>query len=379
MTSRSQASEESARATATAPELLGRQGGKRAAVLVDSVAEAFVTGTNETAPATSTEGVVKALDSLGYETSLLPLEPGKAAAWLSEIGAGEFDVVFNLCESVHGYAAAEHLAAAAVELLGLPLTGARSTTLLHCLDKDRCAAVLQAHGFAVPAWRRVRQSDAPPEDWDRFAAIVKPAAQDASNGVHPNSVVRSRAELVDAIERLRQHWGDLVIQDFIEGREINLAIVGNHLLPPAEIDFSDLPGGTPPIVSFAAKWQPGSPEDAGTRPVCPAPLPAKQAEALQQLAARAWRLMDGNGYARVDIRLDADGVPYVIDINPNPDLSPDAGLARQAKVAGWSYERLIEKIVEEALLTARDGGWKTRDWVTLPPRTNGLRVREPVT
>ncbi len=378
MTSRYPASEERARATERAPEALGRQGGKRAAVLVDSVAESFVTGTDETAPATSTDGVLAALRSLGYETSLLALEPGKAGAWLSEIGAGGFDVIFNLCESVHGHAAAEHLAAAAVELLGLPLTGARSTTLLHCLDKDRCAAILQAHGFAVPAWRSVRQTDAPPDDWDRFAAIVKPAAQDASNGVHPNSVVRSRAELADAIERLRQHWGDLVIQDFIEGREINLAIVGNHLLPPAEIDFSDLPDDAPPIVSFAAKWQPGSLEDAGTRPVCPAPLPAEQSETLQRLAARAWLLMDGNGYARVDVRLDADGVPYVIDINPNPDLSPDAGLARQAKVAGWSYEQLIEKIVEEALLTARDGGWRTREWITVPPRTNGQRAQESV-
>jgi D-alanine-D-alanine ligase len=158
----------------------------------------------------------------------------------------------------------------------------------------------------------------------------------------------------------------VLVQEFIGGREINLAIVGNQLLPPAEIDFSTLPEGLPPIVSYAAKWHDQSPEFSGTVPICPAPLAPEESERLQRLAARAWRLMDGTGYARVDIRLTDDGTPYVIDINPNPDLSLDAGLARQARVAGWSYEELIGRITDEALEPSA-GGAAHSAWTFVQP------------
>ncbi len=124
----------------------------------------------------------------------------------------------------------------------------------------------------------------------------------------------------------------------------------------------------PPIVSFEAKWVSGSEQDLGTRPICPAALPAEQAEQLQQLAARTWQLMDGRGYARVDVRLTPQSVPYVIDINPNPDLSMDAGLARQARAAGWSYDQLIRRILEEALTRDQRGGVH-KDWIFLPAQT----------
>ncbi len=245
------------------------------------------------------------------------------------------------------------------------MTGASAETLLLCLNKDRCAAILRAHGFVVPDWRLLRRNCPLPEDWDRFPAIVKPAAEDASNGVHPYSIVRSLGELHQLAERLLQHFTSLVVQEYIDGREINLAIVGDYLLPAAEIDFSALPQGSPPIVSFEAKWSEGSPEDLGTQPVCPAPLPAEVTRELQLLAGGVWRVMEGRGYGRVDVRLAPDGRPYVIDINPNPDLSADAGLARQARVAGWTYEQLIEKIVDEALVGPN--GANGSDWTILQP------------
>ncbi|UCC48002.1 MAG: D-alanine--D-alanine ligase [Gemmatimonadota bacterium] len=345
---------------------MSRRAYGRVAVLLDPVAEKAAGATEPEAPAQSTIPIIEALDALGYEPEVLPLQADVPHEWIERLRSGEFRVAFNLCESVRGSPAAEHLAAAAVELLDLPMTGACSATLLHCLNKDRVAAVLRAHGFAVPDWKLVRRDDPVPTDWDRFPAIVKPAAQDGSNGIHANSVARSPSELADAVERLREKWGSLVIQQFVEGREINLAIVGNQLLPPAEIDFSDLPDDVPPIVSFTAKWVSGSPEDLGTRPICPAPLPAEQAEELQRLAARVWTLMEGSGYGRVDVRLSADGTPYIIDVNPNADLSRDAGLARQAWVAGWSYEELIGKIVEEALARHDGSSSASTGWFILP-------------
>ncbi len=332
----------------------GGAASRRVAVLVDAVAESEAAALDPLAPAQSTGRIIAALDSLGYEPVELSITADDPAAWLRRLIDGDFAFAFNLCETIGGRADGEYLAAAAVELVGLPMTGASAATLLLCLNKDRCSAILRAHEVNVPDWTLVTRGAPPPEAWDAFPAIVKPAAEDASNGVHPNSVVTSREELIEALLRLQKTWDKLLVQRFVEGREINLAIVGDDLLPLSEIDFSGLPGGSPPIVTFAAKWKSGSPEDLGTQPVCPAPLPPQVAEELKRLAARAWRLVDGHGYARVDVRLREDGVPFVIDINPNPDLSADAGLARQARVAGWSYEELIGKIVREAL-TARNG------------------------
>ncbi len=344
-----------------------RQG--RVAVLVDQVAEreaaALQGDADPTAPPQSTVRIIEALRTLGYEPVELALVPERRADWLGRLMNDEFRLAFNLCETIGGCADGEHLAAAAVQLLDLPMTGASAETLLLCLNKDRCAAILRAHGIDVPDWRLLRRGRPLPDAWDRFPAILKPAAEDASNGVHPYSVVRTPDELHQLAERLLRNFESLVVQEYIDGREINLAIVGDCLLPVAEIDFSSLPEGSPPIVSFEAKWSAGSPEDLGTQPVCPASLPSDVARELQLLAGYVWRVMEGRGYGRVDVRLAPDGRPYVIDINPNPDLSVDAGLARQARVAGWTYEQLIEKIVDEALVGRNGAG--SSDWTILQP------------
>jgi D-alanine-D-alanine ligase len=351
-----------------------QESSRRVVVLVDEIAELEAVATGQLAPNQSTSRIFSALEALGYEPAELAMRPGKAAEWLERLMADDYQVAFNLCETLGGSAEGEHLPAAAVELLDLPMTGARSATLLFCLYKDRCSAVLHANGIPVPDWKLVGVEDALPTGWTTFPAIVKPAADDASNGVHPSSVVNTEAELTAAIERLRKNWDLALIQQYIEGREINLAIVGRHVLPPAEIDFSTLPDGAPAIVSFEAKWESSSAEFLGTRPICPAPLQAEQAEQLQRLAARVWSLMDGRGYARVDVRLTSEGIPYVIDVNPNPDLSLDAGLARQAKVAGWSYDDLIGKIVEEALANGvADRG--LADWILVAPQTTAGEAR----
>jgi D-alanine-D-alanine ligase len=344
----------------------------RVALLVDQIAERAA-GADELAPAQSTARIMSALETLGYEPVEVALHPDRVDDWLRRVLDGEFDLAFNLCETIGGRAAGEHLTAAAVELLEIPMTGASSATLLLCLNKSRCSAILRAAGFRVPEWRSIDEDDPLPRDWNRFPAIIKPAAEDASNGIHSRSVVHTTEQLLEVAYYVQEHWGRVLIQEFIEGREINLAIVGNHLLPPAEIDFSTLPEGFPAIVSFAAKWHAESPEFGGTVPICPAPFAAAQVEQLQRIAARAWRLMDGYGYARVDVRLTDDGTPYVIDINPNPDLSIDAGLARQARVAGWSYEELVGRIIDEALDPGA-GGSAHSDWTFVQPAAEPAEV-----
>jgi D-alanine-D-alanine ligase len=321
------------------------------AVITDAQSEATAQSMG-TPSAPGSPGPVKmALRTLGYDPVTVEFN-GDPAGWVAELASGRFQLVFNLCEGLNNQAAGEPAAAALVELLGIPLTGAPSEMLALCLRKDRANAVLWAHGVPVPAWMLARP-DVLPGPWRRFPAIVKPAAEDGSFGIGSDSVVRDRAALEDLLSRRCPQWGPMLVQRFIRGREFNLAIVGGRVLPHAEIDFGTMPRGLPRIVSYAAKWDYGSPEERGTVPVCPARLPARLARHLTRLAERVWAAVDGAGYGRIDVRVDGRGTMFVTDVNPNPDLGESAGLARQAAAAGWSYVDLIARIVEEAQARAR--------------------------
>jgi D-alanine-D-alanine ligase len=151
-----------------------------------------------------------------------------------------------------------------------------------------------------------------------------------------------------------EQFEEVVVQEYVAGREFNVGFVGKRMLPIAEIRFDTLPEGTWPIVSYAAKWIPGSPEDEGTVPVCPADLEPELARRIGQIARTAWEyLSEGTGYGRVDLRLTDDGQPYVLEVNPSPDLSSNAGLARMGRAFGWSYDDLVMQIVDEALMRSQ--------------------------
>ena len=330
---------------------------RRVAIIADGVAE--TQERFESAIASSLGDVRDALAAQGFEPTVLEFA-GEPASWVRALLDGDFDLVFNLCEGLGGQGSEEHLPAGAVELLGLPMTGARALTLGLCLRKDLVNAHLRAQGIAIPDWAVARKGE--PLAWRRYPAIVKPAAEDASLGIDAGSVVRDASELEAARGRAHESWERLIVQRFIEGREINLAVVGDHVLPPAEIEWA-LPPGLPHVVTYAAKWDTGSVYDRGTVPrmVGERRLCAR----LDALARRVWAAVDGVGYGRIDVRVDERGRAWVIDVNPNPDLSPGAGLARQAAAAGWSYPELVARIVEAALATQ-----------SAPSRARGARRAE---
>jgi D-alanine-D-alanine ligase len=318
-------------------------GNRRVAVLLDAEAE---TADGRIAEE-DLETILQALRSLHYEPVVVQYS-GDPAAFLDALLTGGFGIVFNLCEGLLGQAAGEHLPAAAVELLGIPMTGARSLTLGLCVQKDRTNWLLQGHGITVPEWT-VASTTGEPCHWDRFPAIVKPVGEDASAGIHSHSVVRDHAELASVLCQAARVWDRMLVQRFIAGREFNLAIVAGEVLPHAEIDFTGLPPDLPAVVTYAAKWEADTPEYRGTVARCPAAIPRAFADRLTALADRVWRIVDGAGYGRVDVRVDERGGPFVIDINPNPDLSPAAGLARQARAAGCDYRELIARIIADAM------------------------------
>jgi D-alanine-D-alanine ligase len=264
-------------------------------------------------------------------------------------------MVFNLCEGLGGRSEGEVLAAETVELLGLPMTGSSSAVLARARRKDLVNALLADRGLPVPAWTLwggpgggQATAETFAAGWTTFPAIVKPAAEDGSVGIDQGAVVREAAALAFRLEAMKEA-GPLMVQAFVGTREINAAILGREVLPLSEIVFEGLPEGNHPIVGYEAKWAPGSPEDLGTRPVCPADLPGALAARIRLTALKAWRALGGRGYGRVDFRLTPPDTIFVLEVNPNPDLSPSAGLARAAEAEGIRYRDLVGKILQEAL------------------------------
>lgn len=327
------------------------RGRPRVAVITDALSEATAQAVGTPSAPGNPEPIIAALRDLGYDPVLVAFG-GNVADWLVELATGPFQLVFNLCEGLSNQAAGEPVAAGLVEILGLPMTGASSDMLALCLRKDRANAVLRASGVPVPEWILARPG-VRRGPWRRYPAIVKPAGEDGSFGISSDSVVADRLALETVVSRGCAQWGRMVVQRYIAGREFNLAIVGGRVLPHAEIDFSRMRPGLPPVVTYAAKWEHGSPEDRGTVPRCPARLPARLAARLTRLAEQVWAAVDGVGYGRIDVRVDGRGTTFVTDVNPNPDLGVQAGLARQAAAAGWSYLDLIARIVDDALARAR--------------------------
>ena len=245
-----------------------------------------------------------------------------------------------------------------LELLGIPFTGSPPEVLSFALRKDRVKQRLEAAGISTPGGRVMTHPDDPCDL--AFPLIVKPVREDGSVGITNDSVVRTPEELTRVVEavatKLRQ---PCLVEEYIEGREFNVAMLGHptpRVLPLSEIDFAGLPEGAPRIVSYDAKWTSGSVEDLGTVPVLHPQMPNALAARVRRVAADAFRAVGVRDYGRVDVRLSTAGVPYVVDVNPNCDLSPHAGMARAAAGVGIDYPSLCALLVRYALRRRRVGG-----------------------
>jgi D-alanine-D-alanine ligase len=221
----------------------------------------------------------------------------------------------------------------------------------------------------VPRWGVARPDDALPTVG--FPAICKPAAEDASIGVEQRSVVRTSRALTERVSSMLERWDEIIVQRYVQGREVNVGILGDAVLPIAEIDFGRMPKGMWRIVTYRSKWEDGSDEDLGSAPQCPARLPATVGAQLRKIAISAWRIVGGSGYGRVDLRIDERGRPWILEVNANPDIAPDAGLARMARVAGIDYGALVRRACELGLQRARDGV-STADRWALAQRLSGV-------
>jgi len=291
--------------------------------------------------------------------------------WIERVRRGRFDVAFNMCEGIDGVAELEPPVIAVMELLGIPFTGSSSYTTSLCLRKHVVNALLSHAGLPVPPWITVRRGGRVRSVG--YPAIVKPAAEDASIGVEQRSVVRTARALRARVEAMLESFDEVIVQRYIEGRELNLGIVGDTVLPISEIDFANMPKGMWPIVTYRSKWEKGCDEDLGSVPQCPADLPARVANEARRVALEAWRQVGGKGYARVDIRVDSDGRPWILEVNANPDIAPDAGLAGMARVAGVEYGALMRQICELGISRGREWTMAPNGWA-LAQKLSGMPV-----
>jgi len=291
------------------------------------------------------EAVEDAIADWGHDHVRVPVNPD--GRWVERVRRAKFDLVFNLCEGIDGVAAFEPMVISVLELFGIPYTGNSSTTAAICLRKNVVNALLDRAGLPVPRWTLARRGEDVASV--EYPAICKPAAEDASIGIEQRSVVRSTRALKARLAAMHDRWEEILVQRYIDGREVNVGIVGDEVLPIAEINFGEMPCGMWRIVSYRSKWVTGSDEDLGAMPTCPADLPPELTRELQLIAVDAWRAVGGEGYGRADFRIDSSGRPWLLEVNPNPDISPGAGLARMAGVAGMTYNALVRRVCEVAL------------------------------
>ena len=300
--------------------------------------------------------VTGALTALGHTVDRLDCDLDLAAL-ATELRQRQPELVFNLVESLGGSGRLIHLVPACLETLGVPYTGCRADAMLLTSNKLLAKRWLQGAGLPVPAWVEPGD-DAPPPgaaDW-----IVKSVWEHASIGLDANSLVRGRdgravRELLP--ERARRVNGPCFAEHYIEGRECNLALLagphGPELLPPAEIVFDNFPPGMPRILDYQAKWAEASFACRHTRrsfdfPPADGPLLAR----LGQLALACWRIFRLNGYARVDFRIDTTGAPWILEVNANPCLSPDAGFSAALERAGIPFGEAVRRIVVDSAVGA---------------------------
>jgi D-alanine-D-alanine ligase len=332
------------------------------------------------------EHVVELLARDGLATGALGVT-GDVFAAVEGIKAFAPDVVFNLCESIGGDNRFEPLLPLLLDREGIAYTGSGPLTLSIALHKHKAKDILRARGVPTPEAAYVTSPDVSelfrtpdgPRAAIRFPLIVKPAREDASVGIHSESVVHDRAALARRVTHVLSHYRQpALVERYIEGREIYVSMLGRptgapQIFPFYEIDFSLMPADRPRIVSFDGKWVEGSDEFIGTKPVpCTNLSPALQAR-ITEVAISAFEAMEVRDYARLDVRLPESGpdagTPFVIDVNPNCDLSDGAGgYSKAAAAAGLGYDAVIRRIVELALLRRPHG-----DTIPLAPRSRAAR------
>jgi D-alanine-D-alanine ligase len=288
------------------------------------------------------------LDKLDLKSQLLPLKDN-IIDLMNSLNQYNPDVIINLCEGAYGDSHLEMAVPSMLELLRVPYTGCTPLALGLCQNKGLSKDIMRAEGISTPNYRVMSQyTDLRGELL--YPLFVKPLSEDASIGVTRNSFVENDVELKRQINYIIESYKQpALVEEYIAGREVNVAILEDiypKVLPISEIRFDS--ASEPKIVDYSAKWFKDTNEYKNTVPECPAKLNHETNRILEKIALKVYSKLLCRDYARVDIRIKGK-IPYVLEVNPNPDISLDGGFARSLNAAKISYEEFLSVIISSAL------------------------------
>ena len=301
----------------------------------------------EYTPMEEFEYIAEKLQKVGFDAYTLNVHDN-VQLMLNDFKHSKPDIIFNFVELYKEEPQYEMNIVGLYELLSIPYTGASAMALANCQSKIFVKRLLYSKGINTPRFFIIKKSKKRYHHNLNFPLMVKPSLEDASVGIENESIVNDNKELKERIEYiLKYFFQPVLVEEFIDGRELNVAVIGDErprALPISEIDFSKMPDNLHNIVSYQAKWDPYHEAYHKTIPKCPAILTKKIEAEAKKIALKAFKIMNCRDYARIDIRLSKDNKLFVLEVNPNPDLTDGAGFMRSAGTAGHSYGQTLKKI-----------------------------------
>ena len=291
------------------------------------------------------ERMISSLKEAGHPVIPLELNENNLDTLLKRHEAENL-IVFNQCESIPGIPHSEHEAARIIESHGFVYTGSTPEVLKLAGNKIETKRIVESRNIPTPAWKVYSEPLA--DDWNLYPAIVKTTLEHCSIGLNPESVVLNRKELESRIQFvLENYYQPAIVEDFIDGREFHIPLWGNgtvRMLPVVEMDFTAFNDIHDRLCTYDSKFEPHSLHYNKIESRIPAPLSDKAVQALEEICVGAYQAVRCRDYARLDVR-ERDGMFYVLDVNPNADLSMDASIACSADYSGISYPEMLQYLL----------------------------------
>jgi D-alanine-D-alanine ligase len=267
------------------------------------------------------------------------------------------DIVFNIAEGLRG-PSREAQIPAVLEMLGIPYTGSDPVTLGICLDKARAKEILSFYQIPTPAFHVIDSLEELDRTSVEFPSVVKPLHEGSSKGIVDSSIVRSRNELSEQIQRVLNDYAEpALVEKFLPGREFTVALMGNgpsvQVFPIVEIRLDKLPKSVNPLYSYEAKWI----WDQSDHPIemydCPAKIDSDLEHRIKETCLNVFRVLRCRDWTRIDLRLDEKGIPNVLELNPLPGILPNPDdhscYPMAARKAGYSYNAMLNAVLDVAI------------------------------
>ena len=307
------------------------------------------------------EAVEIALRDIGISSVRIPFT-NDVALFVQRVDEEGIGMIFNLCETVDDDPRFAGHPASVMELIGIPFSGSPSIALMLTADKLLTKQLLKAEGIRTPKYRFYNNMTSFLPHTLKYPVIVKPRFQEASIGIDQDSIFEDEDQLQKGLPEFYERFGPFLVEEYIDGREFNVSLLGYPLgraLPIAEIDFSNFPESLYPIVGYRAKWDIESFEYHNTPRRFPERLPNDLMSKMERVALDCFRVFMLRDYGRIDIRVNSKGKIYVLEVNANPCLSPDAGFAAAIDKDGMTYFDFIKDLLEFMTERASRYGYKT--------------------